>query len=50
MNDSELKALKEEANEEKKALEKVSEPEMDLDELAAAGDRVKTQASLKKLA
>lgn len=49
MNDAELKALKDEAKEERAALEKVPEPEMDLDKLAAAGDRVKREAKMKKL-
>ena len=49
MNDAELEDLKAQVKEEKKKLAEVPEPEMDLDKLSAAGDRVKREKKLKNL-
>ena len=49
MNDGDLKALKEEVKAREMKLKEVSPPAMDLDKLAAAGDRVKREKAAKAL-
>lgn len=49
MNDGDLKALKEEVKTREKKLKEVPAPEMDLDKLAAAGDRLKREKTAKAL-
>lgn len=49
MGDAELKDLKAEAKAEARRLAEIPEPEMDLDKLVAAGDRVKRENKLKRI-
>lgn len=49
MNEADLAALKKETAEEKKRLDLVEPAEVDLDKLAAAGDRVKRGTKLVDL-